>query len=51
MRRLEPVATITALGGRIDWELGRGFAQVKINDLNLTGPAEPPAAALKTSAA
>jgi hypothetical protein len=52
MRRLEPVATITALGGRIDWELGRGFAQVKIDDLNLTGTAKPPPApALKTSAA
>lgn len=42
MRRLEPVATITALGGRIDWELGRGFSAVKINDLNLAGNAKPP---------
>lgn len=42
MRRLEPVATITALGGRIDWDLSRGFSAVKINDLNLAGPAQPP---------
>lgn len=43
MRRLEPVATITALGGRIDWDLARGFSAVKINDLNLAGNAKPPA--------
>jgi hypothetical protein len=40
LRRLDPVATTTALGARIDWESARGFAPVRIDDLNLT--AKPP---------
>lgn len=36
MRRLEPVSTVTALGGRIDWEISRGFAPIRIDDLKLT---------------
>jgi hypothetical protein len=35
LRRLEPVSTVTALGGRLDWEIGRGFAPIRIDDLNL----------------
>ncbi|WP_309644785.1 hypothetical protein [Phenylobacterium sp.] len=38
LRRLEPVSTITALGGRIDWEVERGFAPIRIDDLKLTAP-------------
>lgn len=41
MRRLEPVSTITALGGRIDWEAARGFAPIPIGDLKLTAPQPP----------
>jgi hypothetical protein len=35
LRRLEPVSTITALGGRLDWEIDRGFGPIRIDDLNL----------------
>jgi hypothetical protein len=47
MRRLEPVSTITALGGRLDWEVGRGFAAISIADLKLTAaqPSAPRVAA------
>lgn len=44
LRRLEPVSTITALGGRINWETGRGFSPVRIDDLKLTAPAPAPVA-------
>lgn len=44
MRRLEPVSTITALGGRLDWELGRGFSPIGIADLRLTATVPPTAA-------
>lgn len=42
LRRLEPVSTITALGGRINWEIGRGFAPVRVDDLKLTATAPQP---------
>ncbi len=42
LRRLEPVSTITALGGRIDWESGRGFAAIRIDDLKLTASKSSP---------
>lgn len=47
MRRLEPVSTITALGGRLDWEVGAGFSPIRIDDLKLTvaQPRQPPLAA------
>ena len=41
LRRLEPVSTVTAVGGRIDWDAGRGFAPIPIEDLKLTAPATP----------
>jgi hypothetical protein len=42
LRRLDPVATITALGARIDWEIARGFAPIRIDDLNLTSKSPKP---------
>ncbi len=42
LRRLEPVSTITALGGRISWDLQHGFAAIAIDDLELTEPRRPP---------
>jgi hypothetical protein len=39
LRRLEPVSTVTALGGRVDWELGRGLAPIQVDDLGLALPA------------
>ncbi|WP_312160776.1 hypothetical protein [Phenylobacterium sp.] len=42
LRRMEPVSTFTALGGRLDWDVGRGFAPIAIEDLKLSGPAAPP---------
>ncbi|MDO8377769.1 hypothetical protein [Phenylobacterium sp.] len=39
LTRLEPVSTITALGGRLDWDATRGFAPIRIDDLRLTDPA------------
>lgn len=44
LRKLEPVSTVTALGGRLDWDVERGFAPIKIDDLRLF--AEPPKQAL-----
>lgn len=41
LRRLEPVSTISALGARVDWEIGRGFAPIAIDDLKLTAPPRP----------
>jgi hypothetical protein len=41
LRRLEPVSTITALGGRIDWDNTRGFAPIRIDDLKLAPQARP----------
>jgi hypothetical protein len=35
LRRLEPVSTVAALGARLDWEIGRGFAPIPIEDLKL----------------
>jgi hypothetical protein len=35
LRKLEPVSTITALGGRLDWDTTRGFAAIPIDDLRL----------------
>ena len=40
LRKLEPVSTVTALGGRLDWDTTRGFAPIGIDDLRLF--AEPP---------
>lgn len=42
LRRMEPVSTLTALGGRLDWDAGRGFAPIAIEDLKLAAPAPPP---------
>ena len=42
LRKLEPVSTVTALGGRLDWDTTRGFAAVNVDDLKLF--AEPPPA-------
>lgn len=44
LRRLEPVSTVTALGGRINWEIHRGFAAIAIDDLALVAPRPPPKA-------
>jgi len=33
--KLEPVSTVTALGGRLDWDVTRGFAPIGIDDLKL----------------
>lgn len=40
LRKLEPVSTVTALGGRLDWDVTRGFAPIGVDDLKLY--AEPP---------
>lgn len=45
LRKLEPVSTVTALRGRLDWEAGRGFEPIPIDDLKLTERLAPPAAA------
>ena len=42
LEKLEPVSTVTALGGRLDWDTTRGFAPVAVEDLKLF--AEPPKA-------
>jgi hypothetical protein len=39
LRRLEPVSTVTALGGRLDWEVGRGLAPIEVDDLSIALPA------------
>ena len=44
LRKLEPVSTVTALGGRLDWDVERGFAPIKVDDLRLF--VEPPRQAL-----
>lgn len=44
LRKLEPVSTVTALKGRLDWEASRGFAPIPIDDLRLTERLTPPAA-------
>ena len=44
LRRLEPVSTITALGGRISWDIQHGFAAIPIDDLELSAPRRPPSA-------
>lgn len=41
LRRMEPVSTVTALGGRLDWNVGRGFAPIGIDDLKLAAPPAP----------
>ncbi|HEX5376992.1 MAG TPA: hypothetical protein VFW47_00360 [Phenylobacterium sp.] len=43
-RKLEPVSTVTALGGRLDWDSTRGFAAIGIDDLKLF-PEKPTKAA------
>jgi hypothetical protein len=35
LRKLEPVSTVTALGGRLDWDTTRGFAPIGVDDLKL----------------
>ena len=47
LRRLEPVSTITALGGRISWDLQHGFAAIPIDDLELSAPRRPPPAQIQ----
>jgi hypothetical protein len=46
LRKLEPVSTVTALGGRLDWDVARGFAPIGIDDLKLYAapprPQQPP---------
>lgn len=44
LRKLEPVSTVTALQARLDWEAGRGFSPIQIDDLKLTARAAPAAA-------
>ncbi len=51
LRKLEPVSTVTALRGRLDWETGRGFAPIPIDDLKLTQRAVPPTAPAPTKGA
>lgn len=43
LRRLEPVSTVTAFGGRLDWEIARGFGPIAVGDLRLTQPDLTPA--------
>lgn len=40
-RKLEPVSTVTALGGRLDWDSTRGLAPIGIDDLKLYAQAPP----------
>jgi hypothetical protein len=43
LRKLEPVSTVTALGGRLDWDVTRGFAPIGVDDLKLfAAPPRPP---------
>ena len=48
LRKLEPVSTVTALGGRLDWDTTRGFAAVGVDDLKLF--AEPTPAPVQVQA-
>jgi hypothetical protein len=41
LRKLEPVSTVTALGGRLDWDTTRGFAAVNVDDLKLFAEPTP----------
>lgn len=45
LRKLEPVSTVTALGGRLDWDTTRGFAPIPIEDLRLYAEASRQTAA------
>ena len=42
LRRLEPVSTVTALGGRVNWDIQHGFSPIVIDDLALSAPRHPP---------
>lgn len=44
LRKLEPVSTVTALGGRLDWDTTRGFAPIGIDDLKLFAEVSRPQA-------
>lgn len=44
LRKLEPVSTVTALGGRLDWDAARGFAPIGIEDLKLFAEVPKPLA-------
>jgi hypothetical protein len=44
LRKLEPVSTVTALGGRLDWDTTRGFAPIGIDDLKLFAETPQPQA-------
>ena len=48
LEKLEPVSTVTALGGRLDWDTTRGFAAIGVDDLKLF--AEPPKASVQQQA-
>ena len=48
LQKLEPVSTVTALGGRLDWDTTRGFAAIGVDDLKLF--AEPPKAPVQQQA-
>ncbi|MCI3134188.1 hypothetical protein [Phenylobacterium aquaticum] len=39
LSKLEPVSTVTALGGRLDWDATRGFSPISVEDLKLAGQA------------
>jgi len=45
LRKLEPVSTVTALGGRLDWDTTRGFAPIGVDDLKLFAEPKPAAQA------
>jgi hypothetical protein len=42
LRRLEPVSAVTALGGRVNWDIQHGFSPIVIDDLALAAPRQPP---------
>jgi hypothetical protein len=44
LKKLEPVSTVTALGGRLDWDVERDFAPIPIDDLRLFPQREQPQA-------
>jgi hypothetical protein len=39
LSKLEPVSTVTALGGRLDWDATGGFSPINVEDLKLAGQA------------
>jgi len=45
LRKLEPISTVTALGGRLDWDTTRGFAPIGVDDLRLFPAEATPTAA------